>query len=234
MTDPRAVMAARNNGDLYRAIFAAQGKGFDARRYAFVAVDPPPPYYAALTVLSPGHAPEIDAELARLARQFGGEVGFKDSFCEFPPGRPDLQLLFEASWIHHPPMTADAEGWTRLRRAEELQAWESAWKGGGSPTETVMFDPVLLERADFAFFAKWQGGVIVAGCIGNLSEDCVGLSNLFSTGVGEMVFAEAARAVGSLNPGLPIVGYSHGPELAEAVAAGFAPVAPLRVFLKRP
>lgn len=233
MTDPRAVMAARNNADLYRAVFASQSKRFDLRPYAFVALDPPPAYYSALTILSPGHAEEIAVELDHLSRQLGGEVGFKDSFCEFPPNRPDLHPLFEASWLYHPAMAGTAEGWHRVETAEALWRWEAAWKGNGSPTDAVMFGPALLDRPDIAFLAKADGAAIVAGCIANLSADCIGLSNVFAVAEGRDAFAEAARATAALRPDLPLVGYAYGAELEHALAAGFAPTGPLRVFLKR-
>ncbi len=233
MTDSRVVMAAHNNADLYRAVFASQGKRFDLRPSAFVALDPPPAYYSALTILSPGHAKEIAGELDRLSRQLGGEVGFKDSFCEFPPDRPDLHLLFEATWLFHPPMTGIAEGWRHVETAEALQQWEAAWKGNGSPTNGVMFGPTLLDHADIAFLAKRDGAAIVAGCIANLSADCIGLSNVFAVAEGREAFAEAARATAALRPDLPLVSYAHGAELDHALAEGFTPIGPLRVFLKR-
>lgn len=236
MTDPRALMAARNNADLYCAVFAAQGKSFDLGSFAFVSRDPPPAYYSALTILKPGHVAEVEGELHRLLRPLGGEVGFKDSFCEFPLGRPDLHLLFEASWIHRRPPAAPPPapgGWARVSTPDALTAWEQAWKGSGSPTDATMFGRSLLERPDVAFLAKWNGSAIVAGCIGNLSDDCIGLSNVFSTDAAGLTFAEAARAVAALHPGLPVVGYARGQDLAQAEAAGFDPVAPLRVFLMR-
>ncbi|MGW3950176.1 hypothetical protein ACWEKM_04205 [Streptomyces sp. NPDC004752] len=38
-------------------------------------------------------------------------------------------------------------------------------------------------------------------------------------------------AVHRLFPGLPVVGYEHGQDLAVAVRHGFQPVAPLRIWL---
>ena len=45
------------------------------------------------------------------------------------------------------------------------------------------------------------------------------------------MFARAADAVAAIAPTLPLVGYEHGPTLEAALAAGFDPIGPLRVWL---
>jgi len=66
----------------------------------------------------------------------------------------------------------------------------------------------------------------VAGVIANRSGSVVGISNAFG------LQDDWETAVSARFPGLPMVGYEHGPGLAAAKAAGFVGVGPLRVWLR--
>jgi hypothetical protein len=46
------------------------------------------------------------------------------------------------------------------------------------------------------------------------------------------LLAGAVRAVAALGPGLPIVGYERGEDLAAARAAGFRVLGPLRIWAR--
>jgi hypothetical protein len=64
------------------------------------------------------------------------------------------------------------------------------------------------------------------GVIANRSESVVGLSNLFGD------WPAAVRSVAARHPGLPLVGYESGDDLAAAHRAGFLSTGPLRVWIK--
>ena len=232
--DPRAIIAANNNADLYAAMFASHGLAHQRVPYAFVGRDRPPPFYSNLTVLAPGHADEISVELRTLVQTFDGAVGLKDSFCELDLQAFGFEILFGASWIwREPGLQTSSNAWGTVSDEASLHLWEAAWKQTGSPTPQRMFMVEMLERPDIVFLGSWQGDEIEAGCIANLSDDCIGISNVFSRAASDDVFVQAAAAVASIAPHMPIVGYESGLELGQARQAGFVTVGDLRVLVAR-
>lgn len=224
MTDARAVLAAENNADLYEAVFATHGLAFERRPEGFAAIDPPPPFYGHGVVTRPGGGAGL---LAHLRGRLGPAVAVKDSFREIDAGSAGLRALFEADWLWSQRPGRLAPGWARVDGPDALVAWEAAWKAG-SPTERRMFPPGFLDRPDVAVFARWDDGRATAGCIANLSDGAVGLSNAFGGGA---AFAAAADAAASLGAGLPVVGYERGASLVAARAAGFEVTGGLRVLV---
>jgi hypothetical protein len=230
--DPRAVIAAHNNADLYAAMFASHDLAYERLPYAFVGRDRPPPYYSNLTVLSPGHSDEIAAQLHKLADRFNGVVGLKDSFCELDLEANGFEMLFGASWIwREAGLRSGAVDWQRIETEADLCGWEAAWKLSGSPAPHRMFRAGLLDRPDIVFLARRDGDAIMAGCIANVSDACIGISNLFARELSDDDFAEAAAAVASVAPHLPIAGYESGQDLQRARNAGFETVGALRVLV---
>lgn len=232
--DARARMAARNNADLYEAVFEAHGLGYERTPYAFIGKDRPPPYYSNLTVLSDGYVDAIEADLRRLSAKFQGAVGLKDSFDQLDLTKYGFETLFSACWIWKEAGAGTAPAhWHVIQSPEELVLWEQAWKAAGSPTEKRLFNQALLARPDIFFLAKKGRETIEAGCIANLSDDCIGLSNVFSTMPFKEIFTEAATALTEIDDSLPIVGYEAGDDLALARRAGFDVTGNLRVLVAK-
>lgn len=232
--DQRAIIAANNNADLYAAMFASRGLAHERLPHAFVGKDRPPPYYSNLTVLAPGHAADIAAELRGLSDNFDGAIGLKDSFCEMELQANGFETLFGASWIWRDAGgNAGPSAWERIETGAELECWEAAWKQAGSPTPERMFAPALLERKDIAFLVHRVDGAIEAGCIANISGDCVGISNVFARAPSRHVFAQAAAAVSCVAPHLPVAGYESGADLGHANRAGFTAVGDLRILVAK-
>ncbi|WP_424927538.1 hypothetical protein [Amaricoccus tamworthensis] len=229
--DDRALMAAGNNADWYAVMFRAHGLEHERMSFAFVGRDRPPPYYSNLTVLRPGHANGIVRLVAELAQAHGGKVGLKDSFCELDLEGNGFQTRFEASWIWREASARQMpDGWRVVKDAEDLSAWENAWKSAGSPADRRMFPASLLDHPDVRFCVREDAGKIVSGCIANRSGDCIGLSNVFSTSEQDGYFSEAADAAFAFDESLPVVGYESGSDLDLAKAAGFETVGDLRVL----
>ena len=229
--DPRAIIAANNNADLYAAMFASRKLGYERLPYAFVGKDRPPPYYSNLTVLAPGHAEDIKVRLGWLAAKFDGAIGLKDSFGELELRANGFELLFGATWIWRDAVPqAGQGGWQRIETEADLALWEAAWKQAGSPAPDRVFSPGLLDRRDIAFLCSRVDGVIEAGCIANVSAECIGISNVFARAAAKDVFAKAAAAAGRVAPHLPVAGYESGKELGHALAAGFASVGDIRIL----
>lgn len=218
----RTSLAARNNADLYEAVFEAHGVAFERTGFAFLARGAPPPYYSHMTVTAPGHGAVLSRLVAERARP---GFNLKDSFLEIDPAAHGLVLRFEATWLWRAPGPRGADpGW---RRADDLSRWEAAWKAT-SPTERRMFPDAMLGRDDLAFLIAGEGEGI-AGCLANRSEGAVGLSNVFGP-PNPATFLAAADAVAALAPDVPVVGYEAGDVLPAARAAGFDATGRLRVL----
>ncbi len=232
--DPRAIIAAGNNADLYAAMFASRGLAYERLPYAFVGKDRPPPYYSNLTVLAPGHADDIVVHLRSLAAKFNGAVGLKDSFGELDLQGNGFEWLFGASWIWRDavPQTGPSD-WERIETEADLELWEAAWKQAGSPAPGRLFAPGLLKRKEIVFLAHRVDGLIEAGWIANISEKCIGISNVFALAPSQDVFTQAATAVAGVAPHLPIAGYESGDDLGHARKAGFVTVGDLRILVAK-
>ena len=162
--------------------------------------------------------------------------GVKDSFRALDLAPLGFRVLFDAEWIWRPvdmppPGTGFARfPWARVRSASELAAWETAC--GATPEEDRLFPPLLLDDPAVAFLAAQRDGEIVAGAIAYHSGDAVGLSNFFGPeDQAADTFAWAVVMAGQVFPGLPLVGYESGADLAAAQEAGFTTIGPLRVWV---
>jgi hypothetical protein len=124
----------------------------------------------------------------------------KDSYADLALAPAGFEVLFEAEWVRRP-------------STSELP------RGG------LDFQVVRRDGADVAYLSTADGAVCV---VGNRSGAVVGLSNL-STGT-DAAWAGAIRALARCWPGLPLVGYERGDELAAAHRAGFESIGALRVW----
>jgi hypothetical protein len=78
-----------------------------------------------------------------------------------------------------------------------------------------------------------QGGTQVGGAIAYTAGRVTGISNVFKSGIASGALWEGVmQAVAELWPGLPIVGYERGEDLATARQAGFTILGPLRVWAR--
>ena len=232
----KTTIAARNNADLYEAVFAAHGLRYRRTAAAFIGLDAPPPYYSNLTTLSDGPVKAQMAEIAALARAFDGRIGLKDSFCRFDLTGRGFTRLFGADWLWREAGAGGidaAKGWYRIETARDLASWETAWKTCGSPTEARMFPPDMLQMPQIAFFGKRTDDGSVARCIANMSADCVGVSNIFGTDPGTETFAAAANVAAGLAPDKPVVGYQSAENRHRMHDAGFQSVGKLQIWVAR-
>ena len=62
------------------------------------------------------------------------------------------------------------------------------------------------------------------GAITNVTGPVVGVSNVHGPGAWEWL--------AGVDPGRAVVGYEHGSDLEDALAAGFTPLGPVRVWLR--
>jgi hypothetical protein len=145
--------------------------------------------------------------------------------------------LFDAEWITMSGTRLDAghdlpdHRSTIVRDEAGLIAWERSWVGEEAIPQPRVFMPRLLADDSIAFVSiQGEGGI--AGGILNRGADVVGLSNLFGSKI-DWVRRSLVAVAGEMFPGLPLVGYEHGDDLAAAKLAGFETVGSLRIWRLR-
>lgn len=234
MSEIAAADAARNNAAWCDAVCGAHGCPGELSGSHWLTRAPTPPGYPNLVTLEPAVAPAM-AAVRELERARPPEAwAVKDSFSVLALEPAGFRLLFEAEWIVRPALPARPRGsgrWIRVQSKPALAAWEAAW--GESASQTRLFLPALLGRSEIAILAALDdGGAVAAGVIANWSRNVVGLSNFFAREQREALRAGSIEAAQREFPGLPLVGYESGQDLAESRALGFLPLGSLRVWLR--
>jgi len=168
-----------------------------------------------------------------------GEFGIKDSFARLDLAPLGLQPLFDGQWIHRAtPATLEARGALRWAAvdSEPLRArWEAAWsRGAGAPVgEAPRFPPSLLQSPGITLLAACAGDEVVAGCTLTFDDEVVGMSCNFHGDLDpHAVLHEVVAEIHRRHPSLALVGYESADDLTLALACGFEPVGPLRVWLR--
>lgn len=225
-TDQR-VAAAGNNAWWCEAVCRGHGALTTFHPYAWVsATRTPAGYPDAVTLYD-----RVDADtlLGQVDASPGCSV--KDSFAALDLAADGFTVLFRAEWIHRP--AGGSAGRTALRwqavdSPAALRHWALAHGGGD------VFHPALLADPSVVVLAAHDGaGRLAAGVVGNHTGAMVGLSNLFAvTADPHEAWTGAVAALSARFPGLPLVGYEQGDDLAAARRAGFRPAGDLCVWLK--
>lgn len=218
---PTIAQAALNNALWCAAVIRAHGKAAHFAPTLWWSVEPSPPLYPRAVTLAPALD---DGAQQRLARLSPGDA-VKDSFATLP--LQGFERLFDATWFWRAPSTMKEGGGApapvHVRTPEALARWIAAWgKGEGILPSALLQDRsvLILALGDFE-----------AGCILNLTDGVVGLSNLFGrdAALRARTIEAAAREAGEH----PLVGYEATGADGDWTAAGFQPLGPLRVLLKR-
>jgi hypothetical protein len=159
----------------------------------------------------------------------------KDSFHCLPLDSLGFEPLFDAEWIamrgarpnvsHHRP----GDRSTIVTDEAGLRAWERSWAGDDAEPLPRVFMPRLLADDGIVFVSIQGEDGTASGGILNRGADVVGLSNLFGSQMGR-VWRSLIAMAGEIFPGLPLVGYEHGHDLATARLAGFETTGPLRIW----
>jgi hypothetical protein len=186
------------------------------------------PFYPNAITLSP----DVTAVEATDGQDPSRPYSVKDSFARLDLAPRGLTPLFDATWIAVPtPAGGDEPSWEVVTDPDDLVRWEAAWTGGGDAIG--LFQPTLLDDPDCVVLACRQDDTQVGGAIAFTAGEVTGISNVFTSGIAsEPLWAGAVRAIARVRPGLPIVGYERGEDLAEARQAGFTVLGPLRVWAR--
>ena len=225
--------AARNNADWCASVCRSHGIAGTFGERAWWSSRRTPPYYPdAITLRHTAVPADFLAEIDTTAP--GCSV--KDSFAALDLTPGGFAELFTAQWIHRPAgLPAPAAPGLRTARvstAARLRDWQAAWHGGSAAPD--IFRPALLNDPSVLVLAAYDGEELCGGFVLNRSTGLVGLSNLFAAGGSDAaaLLSSAIAAAASHFPGLPLVGYEHGDDLALALASGFAAVGPLRIWTR--
>ncbi|WP_257455890.1 hypothetical protein [Archangium lipolyticum] len=240
MTRDLVVAAASNNAAWCDAVCRAHGRPGEFAGALWLNRAEVPPFYPNVVTLLPDEVSRQVDEISTLV--LPGHWGVKDSFATLDLASRGFTQLFSAQWIHYAPTVpapACSSGgrWARVRDVAGLTAWETAWSrpqgNTGAAPVLAVFRPGLLEDASVRFLAAYLEGSIVAGAIAYLAAGVVSLSNTFlAEGAPGSLRMELLGQVVAACPGVPVVGYEHGDELAEWCTLGFEPIGPLRVWLR--
>lgn len=244
MTVSRVEQAARNNAIWCDTMCRAHGAPGEFHEAVWLNQHSVPRFYPNLVTLS--NQCHAAAQLAHIqdlvASGLPGHWSVKDSFSELALDALSFRRLFEATWLWRAPsipMPNDHDHgihWVRLQDRSELAKWEKAWSGSAldhsSTPEPRLFLPSLLADPDIAFVAAYQGEEIIAGTIANRTDNVIGISNLFAPPEDRVSFWVGCVATAKDSfPGLPLVGYEGGPELALAEAVGFEKLHTFRAWM---
>lgn len=229
--------AARSNALWCDAVCRAHGRPGELAPGLWLSRHEVPRHYPNLVSLEPSPDRALEAIRALAGAGLPEGWGVKDSFRALALEPLGFRVLFEAEWLalRAPLRRRPAAPGTRFARVAadaELAAWEAAW--GESDPGPRVFLPALLARGDVAFVAAWRGDRLAAGAIGMPAAGAVALSNLFGPRANDAALRAGCLALlADLFPGRPLLGYAAGADLAAAKALGFAPLGPLRVWVRR-
>lgn len=224
--------AARNNADWCAAVCRTHGIASTFGETVWSSARRTPPYYPDAVTLRPEAVPaDILAEIDTASPG----CSIKDSFAALDLTSDGFVELFTAQWIHRPaglpvPETPGVRT-ERISTAARLRDWQAAWHGGDDTPD--VFRPALLDDPSVLVLAVHDGTNLSGGVVLNRGAGLIGLSNLFAVDGGDIaaVWSSALTAAADHFPGLPIVGYEHGDDLAPALAGGFTELGALRIWL---
>ena len=199
----------------------AHGKAGRFLEHCWVNASVVPRFYpnVVTTVRLADPAEQLSAVRILRDADLPGHWAVKDSFSTLDLAALGFDLLFEAQWIRKE-AAPDLATRSRLR-------WQRTTEGNRLLPAALFADP------DIAMFTGSRDGEVVAGGIANRAENVVGLTNVFAQGANAVsVWTDLAALAAVAFPGLPLVGYETGDDLAAAVDSGFQIGDPLRVWAR--
>ncbi|WP_234314144.1 hypothetical protein [Streptomyces sp. NBRC 109706] len=187
-----------------------------------------PPYYPdAVTLRADAGVAEVVAGVDLASR--GCSV--KDSFAALDLTAEGFAVLFDAQWIHRPAGASGASETPPFRTELVTTAGQLLqWAGGNGPPD--VFRPALLNNPSVRVLGFHDAAGLVGGAVLNEAAGVVGVSNVFAVDDADIaaVWAATVSAAAGHFPGVALVGYEQGDDLAPALAGGFGALGSLRVW----
>ena len=203
-----------------------------------------PPFYPNLITLDK-HLTSKQHEhvYALLEEGLPDEAGIKDSYANLDLNEKGFHILFDGKWICLQASTRmTTKGlkhiyWETITDEGALNQWERAWRGMqfDEPDSTIpmIFLPDLLMDNRICIIAGYEGGQIVAGAIGLLTDQIVGISNVFVLAdVANSYRAECIEKLRSIFPDRAMVSYESAGDLKEMLDMGFKQIGSMRVWVR--
>lgn len=244
MTSSITALAAHNNAIWCDTVCRAHGRPGEFHETLWLTRLGTPKFYPdAVTLAGPEAAPvQLEAIASLIDADRQREWFVKDSFHSLHLSALGFEPLFDAEWValsgarpdvrHNLPEYRS----TVVTGKAGLIAWEQSWAGEevnpGAISEPRVFMPGLLADTNVVFVSFQGEDGVAGGGILNRGAEVVGLSNLFGSKI-DLIYRSLAAMAGEIFPGLPLVGYEHGKELAAAKLAGFESVGALRIWRLR-
>jgi hypothetical protein len=184
----------------------------------------PPRWHSAVKTLAPTTDPS--AALWRMERHSHGTLA--DSFGLLDLAAHGFQLLFAATWLHHPGVAATAPppGWSRVLDAGLMTRWNQHHDTVGVLPSNLWAHP------RFTVLARHDGDDLTGGAILHEAETVVELSNTWSSGDVTVEPLALLDIAAETHPGRGVVGYSWGADLGTMLGAGFEPLGPQHVWIR--
>jgi hypothetical protein len=237
-------LAAYNNAMWCDAVCRAHGRPGEFQETLWLTRLGTPRFYPDAVTTSGVEA--VPVQLKAIAELIGPtrrrEWFVKDSFHCLPLNSLGFEPFFDAEWIAmngtQPDMGQNQPEYRSSIVTDEagLIAWERSWAGEESKLAATpqprIFVPRLLADDSIVFVSVQGENGTSGGGILNRGADAVGLSNLFGSKM-DWIYRSPAVVARETFPGLPLVGYEHGTDLAAAKLAGFEAIGSLRIWRLR-
>jgi len=224
--------AVINNARWCDAVCRSHGYPGEFTDRIWISIGHSLPFYPNAITLSP----DVTAAEVTARQNPSRPFAIKDSFARLDLAPQGLTRLFGAEWIAllpapGEPRAGDDLSWDTVTDPGELARWETAWAGGGDVTG--LFQPALLADPDCAILVCRRDHALIGGATVYTTDGVSGILNVFKSGSDAgVLWVSATRAVAALRPGLPIVGYERGEDLAAARQAGFRVLGPLQTWAR--
>jgi hypothetical protein len=223
--DPRLVAAVRASRSWYDDIFELHGIPVRSDEALWWAEGTPPRWHSAVKTLVPTTDPS--GALRRMERHPNGSVA--DSFGLLDLTSHGFDLLFAATWLHHPGVAAAPRpaNWSRVQDSDLMARWNELHDTVGVLPSDVWTHP------RFTVLARHDGAELTGGAILHDAGAVVGLSNGWSAD-GRPVHPGAPLTLAAETyPGRAVVDYAWGDDLETMLSAGFEPLGPQHVWIQQ-
>lgn len=184
----------------------------------------PPRWHSAVKTLVPTTDPA--GALLRMERHPHGTIA--DSFGLLDLTAQGFDLLFAATWLHHPgvPPGARPRGWSRVLSVDLMARWNQHH-------DTVGVLPAdLWAHPRFTVLVRRDGDDLTGGAVLHDAGTVVGLSNTWSLEHVPLDPCDVLELAARSFPGRAVVDYAWGADLETMLRAGFASLGPHHVWIR--
>lgn len=184
----------------------------------------PPRWHSAVKTLVPTTDP--GRALLRMDQHPHGTIA--DSFGLLDLAAQGFDLLFAATWLHHPGVAAGPRppGWIRVSDSDLMVRWNRHH-------DTVGVLPAdLWAHPRFTVLARHDGDELTGGAILHDAGTVTGLSNAWSADELPLDPRELLALAAETDSGRAVVDYAWGADLETMLGAGFEPLGPHHVWIR--